>query len=159
MPQQIRERCGENKMKTKINFEVEKAKTMLIKQLYQDSFYGVLGTHPKANEENIKKGFKIKLREFKTSEKNIIINEKLATILKAYATLISWYKKDYDEYLENYLRGLIEAVELFYSEGTSAEELTKNLQPWATGMQPWSLFMQPWATSKKVSMQPWATGK
>ncbi len=136
----------ETKQASKEFLDIEKNKALLVGQLYRESFYGVLGIHPKASVEDIENGFKIKLREIaKLNKEDKKI--KLAIILKAYSTLTSSYKEDYDEYLENYKNGIIKAVELFYSQGDSSEELVKSIQPLSTGIQPWALFMQPWATS------------
>lgn len=141
------------------NLDVERAKTMLVKQLHQESFYGVLGTHPKASREDIENAFRISLNKLANADEVSTKNGQLANVMKAYATLTSGYKEDYDEYIEQYRTGLEKAVELFSSGKNSTEELVKYIQPWATGMQPWSVLIQPWATGKKVSMKPWATGE
>ena len=130
-------------------------KARVIKKLHDDSFYGILGTHPNANKEEIEKSFKISLRQL--VGKKQASQPELLLVLKAYATLTSKYKKDYDDYLQRYKHGFLKAIDET-CVGTSFENV-KLVQPWSTEIKTSSILMQPWSTSNKITMQPWCTAK
>lgn len=123
---------------------LEQAKAIEIKKLYQQSFYGILGVHSRSDIKGIENGFKIRLRAISASNN---LDGSLPTVLKAYATLTSSYKKDYDEYLRKYESALVKAIELFYEKGSLTEISPANIQHGATGKGIAGKLMQPWAVS------------
>ncbi len=93
----------------------ERVKAILTKKLYDESFYGILGTHPDATKDDIEDGFRQKARKINSKAK-------LSKLLEAYSTLSSSSRKSYDEYLEKYKEGINKASELIYDKDISIND-------------------------------------
>ena len=113
-------------------------KTLLTKQIIDETFYGVLGVLPDASQDEILHSFKAKIKE------NLSIDD-LKKVLKAYGILSSDYRNIYDKYIENVLKG----IDVLINEDINTElvqTIIDNVKK-ENSTLPEGIFMQPWATS------------
>ena len=118
----------------------ERVKTILTKKLFEESFYGVLGTHPSATIDEIENGFQEKAGKVSS-------NTELSKILKAYSTLSSSYKDLYDDYLKKYKEGIEKAAELISEKDILIDDFALQDEIKDKSILPEGIFMQPWATN------------
>ena len=129
-------------MKQSLNTKLskERVKAILIKRLLEESFYGVLGTHPNATNDDIEKCFQVKVEK-------VTSNTELSKLLKAYSTLLSSYRTLYDDYIRRYKEGIERIAEIISEKDISIDDyiLQNNIKD--KSVLPEGVFMQPWATT------------
>ena len=118
----------------------ERVKAILTKRLLEESFYGVLGTHPNATNADIENGFQEKVGK-------VISKTELSKILKAYSTLLSSYRNLYDDYLKKYREGIERAAEIYSEKNIPIDDFSLQNKAKNKCILPEGVFMQPWATS------------
>ncbi len=129
-------------MKRSLNTKLskERVKAILTKRLLEESFYGVLGTHPNATNTDIENGFQEKVEK-------VTSDTELSKLLKAYSTLTSSYRVLYDDYLKKYKEGIERAAEISSEQNISIDDFALQNKAKNKSVLPEGVFMQPWATS------------